>query len=98
MAGYDLSKLVTGAMGTLGVITSATFRLHPLPQHTRTVTVRTPDLRAMQKRSQRFSMPSWCRQRMQVRAGAGPPQIDVLFEGTEKASTPNWILSARSRP
>ena len=32
VAGYDLPKLATGALGTLGVITRAVFRLHPLPQ------------------------------------------------------------------
>src|SRR6267378_5332584 len=37
VAGYDLPKLVTGAFGTLGVITRAIFRLHPLPQETRTI-------------------------------------------------------------
>src|SRR5258706_4605240 len=31
VAGYDLPKLVTGALGTLGGFTRAVFRLHPLP-------------------------------------------------------------------
>jgi glycolate oxidase FAD binding subunit len=42
VAGYDLCKLLTGSFGTLAVITEATFRLHPLPQHTQTFTVSAP--------------------------------------------------------
>jgi len=32
VAGYDLPKLAIGSLGTLGIITQAIFRLHPLPQ------------------------------------------------------------------
>ena len=32
VAGYDLGKLLCGSYGTLAVITTATFRLHPRPQ------------------------------------------------------------------
>jgi glycolate oxidase FAD binding subunit len=39
VAGYDLSKLFTGSLGTLGVIATANFRLHPRPKATRTVAV-----------------------------------------------------------
>jgi glycolate oxidase FAD binding subunit len=31
VAGYDLGRLLCGSYGTVGVMTSATFRLHPLP-------------------------------------------------------------------
>ncbi|HEX6711078.1 MAG TPA: FAD-binding oxidoreductase [Rubrobacter sp.] len=39
VAGYDLSKLFTGSLGTLGVIADANFRLHPRPESARTVAV-----------------------------------------------------------
>lgn len=37
VAGYDLMKLMTGAYGTLGIITQVTFRLYPLPDASETV-------------------------------------------------------------
>jgi len=39
VAGYDLGKLYTGAHGTLGVVVSTTWRLHPLPPARRVVVV-----------------------------------------------------------
>src|SRR5215469_687190 len=49
VAGYDLPKLVTGAFGTLGVITQATFRLHPMPKESRTVSCLARDARDAQR-------------------------------------------------
>src|SRR2546425_2811169 len=49
VAGYDLPKLVTGALGTLGVITRAVFRLHPLPRNTRSFSISTADSEETQK-------------------------------------------------
>lgn len=40
VAGFDLPKLMVGALGTLGMIETATFRLHPLPEATATLQVR----------------------------------------------------------
>jgi glycolate oxidase FAD binding subunit len=37
VAGYDLAKLFTGSFGTLGMILSVNFRLHPRPPHRVTV-------------------------------------------------------------
>lgn len=43
VAGYDVGKLLTGSLGTLGVITQAAFRLHPLPAARRWVSVPVTD-------------------------------------------------------
>jgi glycolate oxidase FAD binding subunit len=43
VAGYDLGKLYTGAHGSLGVVVSTTWRLHPLQPARAAVTVPVPD-------------------------------------------------------
>jgi len=37
VAGFDVAKLLVGSLGTLAVITEVAFRLHPLPEASRTV-------------------------------------------------------------
>lgn len=39
VAGYDLPKLLTGALGTLGLIAEATFRLYPVSSDTKTIAI-----------------------------------------------------------
>src|SRR5262249_4285227 len=76
VAGYDLPKLMTGAMGTLGVITSATFRLHPLPKQASTLTLDSGDL---QRQLLAILHAPLAISAMQVRNR----EIDVLLEGTD---------------
>jgi glycolate oxidase FAD binding subunit len=42
VAGYDFGKLLIGSYGTLGVLTEAAFRLHPLPRAARFLSVEVP--------------------------------------------------------
>ena len=47
VAGYDLSKLVTGSFGSLAAIVSATFKLAPLPTASKTMKVSVRDASAL---------------------------------------------------
>ncbi|TQN31044.1 glycolate oxidase FAD binding subunit [Haloactinospora alba] len=83
VAGYDLGKLHTGALGTLGLLTSVTFRLHPLPPASRLITAERvapahlrsllADIRACQAVPAAVEL-DWP-------AGA-PPGLHVLVEGS----------------
>jgi glycolate oxidase FAD binding subunit len=47
VAGYDLHKLMTGAFGTLGIITEITFRLHSIPRHVQSFTIPSSDVESL---------------------------------------------------
>ena len=47
VAGYDLSRLMTGAFGSLGVVVDATFKLAPVAPASRTVLIELGSIEAM---------------------------------------------------
>jgi glycolate oxidase FAD binding subunit len=86
VAGYDLPKLMTGALGTLGVITEATFRLYPLPADLRAVRFTGPDLRTLNRLALRVLDSTLVPSGMQLHAGdAARPTLDLRFEGIADA-------------
>ncbi|HEV3077711.1 MAG TPA: FAD-binding oxidoreductase [Thermoanaerobaculia bacterium] len=81
VAGYDLAKLFTGALGTLGVIVEAIFRLHPLPRQTRSLTFRgTPA--ALNQLLLAILASRLTPTGLQLRAAPGGAHLDVRFDGT----------------
>jgi glycolate oxidase FAD binding subunit len=90
VAGYDIGKLLAGSQGTLGLITEATFRLHPLPEAVAYVTAefgppeRTAAVAAVQSAAGSTLLPS----AVELDWPPGSPQsarglrVGVLLEGT----------------
>jgi glycolate oxidase FAD binding subunit len=84
VAGYDLPKLVTGAFGTLGVITRAVFRLHPLPRAAKTLSFTAESFPAMQQHILAIQDSQLAHTALQIRCAAGElPAADILFEATD---------------
>jgi len=76
VAGYDLSKLFTGSLGTLGVIAECNFRLHPRPETARTVAVELPDTASAGAASQAI-----------LHAQVVPSAVELLWGGETRMLT-----------
>ena len=83
VAGYDLPKLATGSLGTLGIITQAIFRLHPVPRESRTLSFSCPDNKTLNTLMLAIQDCNLVPTGVQARAAHNlPPEIDLRFEGT----------------
>jgi glycolate oxidase FAD binding subunit len=86
VAGYDLPKLATGAFGTLGVITRAVFRLHPLPWAASSITCVTDRVPGAQRLLASLLDSNLAYSALQTRfvsTSEREVSIDLLFEGTD---------------
>src|SRR5216684_2853668 len=83
VAGYDLPKLATGAFGTLGIITRAVFRLHPLPRNTRSFSMGTKGVEEARRIIDAIQNSKLAHTALQGRfENEAAPLVDILFEGT----------------
>jgi glycolate oxidase FAD binding subunit len=92
VAGYDLSRLMCGSFGSLAVVTSATFKLSPLPQSSRTVVAAVDDAwglgtLAMMIASSPLSPTA-------VELDAPPHRLMVRFESTPDAAHQQAVTAA----
>ncbi len=76
VAGYDLAKLFTGSLGTLGVIAECNFRLHPRPETARTVAVELSDTASAGAASQAI-----------LHAQIVPSAVELLWSGETRMLT-----------
>lgn len=81
VAGYDVGKLLVGSMGTLAVVTEATFRLHPVPQSRRWVRVAARDAAHAAELTQAVLHSQTVPSGLEVDTTAGATQVAVLVEG-----------------
>lgn len=79
VAGYDLHKLMTGAFGTLGIITEVTFRLHPIPKSAVTWTAVSGEIAGLEQLRQKIADSSTTFEALQMRTCNGGFALDVAL-------------------
>ncbi|MDP9240445.1 MAG: FAD-binding oxidoreductase, partial [Actinomycetota bacterium] len=99
VAGYDLGKLYTGAYGTLGVITEAIFRLHPVPEAATWVVAELPDEAAVGTAVAAVLDSQVMASALEIARPApnGPITVGVLLEGVApgvkaRSAAVAWLL------
>ncbi|TDQ00165.1 FAD-binding oxidoreductase [Labedaea rhizosphaerae] len=80
VAGYDLGKLYTGAHGSLGVVVSTTWRLHPLPPARGAVVVRVADAAQAGRFEALLSRSTLTPTAVELRWDGAAGELVVLFE------------------
>ena len=85
VAGYDVAKLLCGAYGTLGLVTEAAFRLHPVSPAAAYASVTVPDAAAAHATVQRVLHAQFGPSAIDLDRPepGGPVEVALLVEGTD---------------
>lgn len=86
VAGYDLSRLLTGSFGCIGVIITATFKLAPLAPASRTVEFSLDSLDASGEVVSDLSTSSLTPTTLELVSTATSTQLLIRFESVEEAA------------
>jgi glycolate oxidase FAD binding subunit len=85
VSGYDLNKLHQGALGSLGVIVAASFKVYPRPLHQVTVGTSAGDLQAAWTEGRRALALALAPTALELTvAGDGSHRLHARFEGSRK--------------
>jgi glycolate oxidase FAD binding subunit len=84
VAGYDLSKLLCGSLGSLAVVTSATFKLSPVAPHSQTLVATVSDIRRLGQLARAIAESPVAPTAVELQSP--PHRLLIRFETTEQAA------------
>ncbi len=93
VAGYDLSKLMCGSLGTLAVVTRATFKLSPIAPFSRTLIATGSDLRRLSTLALTIANAPRLNPTA-IEMQSPPHRVLIRFETTEASATAQTRIAA----
>ena len=94
VTGYDLNKLYTGSLGTLGVIVEATFKLAPLPANQSALVASFPWVQQGIEAGRTLSRQVFAPQGLQVLNGAASRQLELATASPSPEAAPQSATGA----